>query len=156
MPGKGEMSDLRFAALTSLIIILSYMVAMTVSSLEAVLAYVGSTGSTSISFILPGIFYYKISSPDSPAHQRLMKDRDLGDSDGEYDDDLLDDDDENNPLMSSSIASLRSISRNARKVARIVKPKDLLRKLSLALAIYGVCVMVVCLGTNTFLHTRGK
>lgn len=39
---------------------------MTVESLERVLAYVGSTGSTSISFILPGIFYYKISDPLSP------------------------------------------------------------------------------------------
>src|ERR1700761_7427537 len=47
-PKKGDMSDVRFAILTAAIIIASYLVAMTVSSLEAVLAYVGSTGSTSI------------------------------------------------------------------------------------------------------------
>ncbi|KAH0296917.1 hypothetical protein KCU71_g13667, partial [Aureobasidium melanogenum] len=70
------MSDRRFAIITTVIIILSYIVAMTVSSLSVVLAYVGSTGSTSISFILPGLFYYKISSPDSPHHQRLLKEDD--------------------------------------------------------------------------------
>ncbi|KAJ9625757.1 hypothetical protein H2203_004519 [Taxawa tesnikishii (nom. ined.)] len=75
-PARGEMSETRFAAITTVIIILSYIVAMTVSSLENVLAYVGSTGSTSISFILPGLFYYKISSPDSLHHQRLMKEDD--------------------------------------------------------------------------------
>lgn len=71
-----EMSEVRFAVLTTLIIILSYIVAMTVSSLDKVLAYVGSTGSTAISFILPGLFYYKISAPDSVFHQRLVKDQD--------------------------------------------------------------------------------
>jgi len=58
-----HMSDIRFATLTSLILVLSYLVAMSVSSLEIVLAYVGSTGSTAISFILPGTFYWKISDP---------------------------------------------------------------------------------------------
>jgi len=147
----GEISDIRFAALTTVIIIGSYLVAMTVSSLEAVLAYVGSTGSTSISFILPGLFYYKISAPDSPAHQRLMKDRDDEESDDEDVDDE-EDDVERNPLLSSSISSLRSFRRGAKKVAKRVWPKGLLRKLSLALAIYGVVVMVVCLGTNIFMH----
>jgi amino acid permease len=153
------MSDLRFAVLTSSIIIASYLVAMTVSSLEAVLAYVGSTGSTSISFILPGLFYYKISSPDSPAHQRLMKDNDWGESDDEYDDVIDEDDEEHgegNPLLSSSIASLNSITRGARRAVKRVWPKGLLRKLSLALSIYGVCVMVVCLATNIYMHSQGR
>ena len=61
---RSQMSDTRFAVLTSLVLVLSYIVAMSVSSLETVLAYVGSTGSTAISFILPGIFYWKISDPD--------------------------------------------------------------------------------------------
>jgi hypothetical protein len=157
MPGKGEMSDIRFAALTTLIIILSYLVAMTVSSLEAVLAYVGSTGSTTISFILPGLFYYKISSPDSPAHQRLMKDIDDEDEYMDDEDEAEDDDGEEverNPLLSASVGSLRSIRRSARKVAKRVWPKGLLRKLSLALAIYGFMVMIVCLGTNILIHSK--
>ncbi|KAL8819666.1 MAG: hypothetical protein Q9191_007686 [Dirinaria sp. TL-2023a] len=121
--------DTRFAAITTVIIVLSYIVAMTVSSLEKVLAYVGSTGSTSISFILPGLFYYKISSPDSPLHQKLMKeDDDESDESG---------DDEAGGLLGSRVFK------------RAMRPRQLLRRLSLALAIYGVIVMITCLVTNT-------
>ncbi|KAK5109132.1 hypothetical protein LTR62_007494 [Meristemomyces frigidus] len=151
-----EMTELRFAVITTAIIILSYIVAMTVSSLDKVLAYVGSTGSTSISFILPGLFYYKISSPDSPHHQRLLKDED----DEEYDgsggssgDASPIDADEGDRLQSSNGhrnggSSWRSGL--AAKMKRKQWRRDLLRKLSLALAIYGLCVMVTCLITNTF------
>jgi amino acid permease len=133
-PSADNMSETRFAAITTVIIVLSYIVAMTVSSLEAVLAYVGSTGSTSISFILPGLFYYKISDPDSLHHQRLMKE----DDDEDYDDE--DAANESEGLLSGS-GLLRKLP---------FWRRDILRKLSLALAIYGMCVMVVCLVTNTF------
>jgi amino acid permease len=132
--GAPEMSDVRFAALTTTIIVCSYVVAMTVSSLEKVLAYVGSTGSTSISFILPGLFYYKISSPDSSLHQRLMKE----DDDEDYDSDG------ESASMGGSVVSLKKPWR-----------KTILRKLSLALAIYGFVVMIVCLTTNTFFIASG-
>ena len=124
------MGETRFAAITTTIIVLSYIVAMTVSSLEKVLAYVGSTGSTSISFILPGLFYYKISSPDSPLHQKLMKE----------DDDESDDssDEEGSGLLVGSGI-----------LKRIPGKRQILRQLSLALAIYGVVVMITCLVTNT-------
>ncbi|MCJ1257860.1 hypothetical protein MMC24_005686 [Lignoscripta atroalba] len=128
---KGDgMGETRFAAITTAIIVLSYIVAMTVSSLEKVLAYVGSTGSTSISFILPGLFYYKISSPDSPHHQKLMKEDD-DERDGS-------DDDDDEGLLGAG--GLKGSGWR----------KNLLRRLSLALAIYGVVVMVACLVTNTF------
>jgi amino acid permease len=159
-PGKQrkntELSETRFAAITTAIIVLSYIVSMTVSSLEAVLAYVGSTGSTSISFILPGLFYYKISSPDSPLHQRLLKEEDDfmleqdeeaeprldGDQDADADaDSLL----VNSGLLRRMSASGISLLRKTRRFRR-----KLLRKLSLALAIYGCVVMVTCLVTNTF------
>lgn len=97
---------------------------MTISSLDKVLAYVGSTGSTSISFILPGLFYYKISAPDSPHHQRLAKE-----------DDEESDEEEGGLLGQPSTAPWR---------------KTILRKLSLALGIYGIFVMIVCLGINLF------
>ena len=120
-----SIGELRFAIITTGIIILSYIAAMTVSSLDKVLAYVGSTGSTSISFILPGLFYYKISAPDSPHHQRLAKEDDE-DSDIEEDGGLL---------GQPRAAPWR---------------KTILRKLSLALAIYGIFVMIVCLAINLF------
>ena len=127
------MGDTRFAAITSAIIVASYIVAMTVSSLEKVLAYVGSTGSTSISFILPGLFYYKISSPESPLHQRLMKE----DDDEEAEDSESEDDRQEGDGV---------LAQRRRSIWR----KNLLRRLSLALAVYGVVVMAVCLITNTF------
>ncbi|KAA8892984.1 transmembrane amino acid transporter protein-domain-containing protein [Sphaerosporella brunnea] len=66
IPGRtAEMSDIKFAVISTILIVATYIVAMSVSNLSTVLAYVGSTGSTAISFILPGIFYWKISNPDS-------------------------------------------------------------------------------------------
>lgn len=106
---------------------------MTVSSLDKVLAYVGSTGSTSISFILPGLFYYKISSPESIHHQRLSKDDDEGESD---------DEDEEGSGRKTGFGS------------RIWRER-VLRKMALALAIYGLFVMILCLGTNLFAGASG-
>ena len=126
------MSEPRFAAITAGIVILSYIVAITVDSLSKVLAYVGSTGSTSISFILPGLFYYKISAPDSSLHQRLLKE----DDDEEADEEIEDGREYEGLLGGRGLKS--GIGR-----------RRLLRKLALALAIYGICVMVVCLTINT-------
>jgi amino acid permease len=138
---KNEIGEMRFAIITTIIIVLSYIVAMTVSSLEKVLAYVGSTGSTTISFILPGLFYYKISDPESPHHQRLIKE----------DDDEEDFDDEDVEVAGSESQGMLSGIFNMK--AHRQWRRDILRKMSLGLAIYGVVVMVVCLGTNTFLVT---
>uniref|UniRef100_L2FW79 Amino acid transporter n=1 Tax=Colletotrichum fructicola (strain Nara gc5) TaxID=1213859 RepID=L2FW79_COLFN len=147
-----SMSDIRFAILTSVILILSYITALSVHNLERVLAYVGSTGSTSISFILPGLFYYKISDPDSVHQQRLHKEDDDAD---------IPSDEEDEATMINSIASLGSAASvvvNPRKWNRKWRwdlehiEQDLLRKLALSLAIYGVCVMVVCLIMNIVFH----
>ncbi|KAI9758766.1 MAG: hypothetical protein M4579_002869 [Chaenotheca gracillima] len=135
-----NMSDTRFAAISTAIIVLSYIVAMTVSSLEAVLAYVGSTGSTSISFILPGLFYYKISDPDSPHQQKLLKEND------EVNDD--DDADEDGTRAEADEGLLGNGGEPRGKTS--TWRKSILRQLSLALAIYGIVVMVVCFVTNTF------
>lgn len=121
-----EIGELRFAIITTIIIVLGYTAAMTVSSLDKVLAYVGSTGSTSISFILPGLFYYKISDPESIHHQRLAKE----------------DDDESSGDEEDSLDHRSGAWRRA-----------ILRKLALALTLYGLFVMVLCLGTNLFFTT---
>jgi hypothetical protein len=156
------MSDLRFALITSAILVLSYITALNVSSLDRVLAYVGSTGSTSISFILPGLFYYKISDPNSIHHQRLTKEDDdadtpensggedgfvpsvsalLGSVDGLH-----------SATAAGSGAGPRSRWRWRRKWRWDLEHLEtgFLRKLSLCLAIYGFCVMAVCLVMNTF------
>ena len=124
------MSETRFALITTVIIVCSYIVAMTVSSLATVLAYVGSTGSTSISFILPGLFYYKISAPGSTHEQRFLKEDDETDYERH-------DNSEEDPIARKHRQSWR---------------RRLLRRLSLALALYGIMVMVVCLASNTYFN----
>ncbi len=131
------MSETRFAVLSTTIIVLSYVVAMTVLSLERVLAYVGSTGSTSISFILPGLFYYKISDPDSFLQQKFVKE----DDDGGAEDESVSENGAGAEEDGGLVLGLRRSRRWREKV---------LRRMSLALAIYGVVVMVVCLVTHTF------
>ncbi|KJR86113.1 aspartate/glutamate transporter [Sporothrix schenckii 1099-18] len=156
------MSDMRFALLTTLIIVGSYATALGVSSLDTVLAYVGSTGSTSISFILPGLFYYKISDPDSSHHQRLLKE-----DDDAFESDVSDNDNETDlnadeasllsaggrvPSIAAASASLSRRLRLRRKWRWDLEhlSEGLLRKMALALAIYGICVMIVCLSMNIF------
>lgn len=143
-PKPEDMSDLRFAIITTAVIILTYTVAMLVNNLSYVLAYVGSTGSTSISFILPGLFYYKISSPDSPHHQRLLKDEDDND---EYDGSASEADDRGRSPTPSS----RAWRENWRqKMQRRQCGRSVLRTASLGLACYGFIIMIVCVTTNTF------
>lgn len=61
-----ELPTKKFFILTTLIVVCSYLVAMRVQSLEHVLGFVGATGSTSILFILPGIFGYKLIGSEHP------------------------------------------------------------------------------------------
>lgn len=120
---------------------------MTVSSLDKVLAYVGSTGSTSISFILPGLFYYKISAPDSPHAQRLVKDEDDEGYDSAAGGGGVE---EAGSSPTEEGGGLWRRDSWTQKVRGKQWRQALLRKLSLALAGYGVVVMGVCLVVNTF------
>jgi amino acid permease len=58
---SSEMSSTRHTAITAAIIASGFTIAYFVNDLRLVLAFVGSTGSTTISFILPGLFYWKVS-----------------------------------------------------------------------------------------------
>ena len=165
---KDDMGDTRFAIITTAVIILSYVVAMTVSSLEDVLAYVGSTGSTSISFILPGSFYYKISAPDSTLHQQLLKQED--DFDADEEEAAEEEEEEETPSATEEgngdthnasgtrgeDAGLLGRGARHRRWTGGGSPgptrwrRKWLRRSSLALAVYGLLVMVVCLVTKTF------
>lgn len=154
-------SDLRFAILTTIILILAYIVALTVVSLERVLAYVGSTGSTSISFILPGLFYYKISDPNSIHQQRISKEDDDALSVPESD---VEDADVDEGLLGRSVDSIHSLASGSSVKSKNTKfpwrwrrkwrwdmehlNPEYLRGGALALAVYGVCVMAVCLAMN--------
>ncbi|KAJ2509476.1 hypothetical protein GGI11_005860 [Coemansia sp. RSA 2049] len=60
VPVVHVMTPTKHIAITTGLMLLSYIVSMSVTSLDLVLSFVGSTGSTCISFILPGVFYYKM------------------------------------------------------------------------------------------------
>ncbi|ORX33577.1 transmembrane amino acid transporter protein-domain-containing protein [Kockovaella imperatae] len=58
--GPGDMSRTKFITITVLIVIVSFLIAAEVDELEVVLGFVGSTGSTILSFILPGFFHFAL------------------------------------------------------------------------------------------------
>ncbi|KAF5387351.1 hypothetical protein D9757_005793 [Collybiopsis confluens] len=62
--GSGAMTSTKHTVLTLAIIVSTYTIAYLVDDLKIVLSFVGSTGSTTISFILPGLFYWKMSRGD--------------------------------------------------------------------------------------------
>eukprot|EP01119_Soliformovum_irregulare_P025985 TRINITY_DN9771_c0_g1_i1.p1 TRINITY_DN9771_c0_g1~~TRINITY_DN9771_c0_g1_i1.p1 ORF type:complete len:485 (-),score=103.86 TRINITY_DN9771_c0_g1_i1:8-1462(-) len=55
----------RYIAITVAILILSYGIAFLVKDLDVVFGIVGATGSTTICYILPGLFYVKLHSEES-------------------------------------------------------------------------------------------
>lgn len=57
---RDDMSRAAYVILTSLLLILSYVIAYFCEQVSIVLGVVGATASTSICYILPGIFYYKL------------------------------------------------------------------------------------------------
>lgn len=57
----------RLLAVTVCFLLLSFAVALAVKSLGKVLAFVGATGSTMVSYILPGFCYYYIFDEDTGA-----------------------------------------------------------------------------------------
>jgi len=69
--GPHEMSPLKHTLLTMGIIACGFTVAYFVNDLQLVLSFVGSTGSTTISFILPGLFFWKLTR-DDPEESKLL------------------------------------------------------------------------------------
>lgn len=69
--GAGEMSTFKHAALTIAIVSGGFMVAYFVDNLQMVLSFVGSTGSTTVSFILPGLFFWKLTR-DDPGTSKML------------------------------------------------------------------------------------
>ncbi|KAG0222803.1 hypothetical protein BGX31_008851 [Mortierella sp. GBA43] len=70
--GSTEIPKFKYMAMTIGILVASYVIAMTVSELDLVLSFVGSTGSTAVSFILPGSFYYKLHENDPWTIRKIL------------------------------------------------------------------------------------
>ncbi|KAF8845066.1 vacuolar amino acid transporter 5 [Paxillus ammoniavirescens] len=69
----GDMTTFKHAVLTASIIFFGFIIAYNVDDLQMVLSFVGSTGSTTISFILPGLFFWKLSKDDPTVSRALNK-----------------------------------------------------------------------------------
>lgn len=67
--------DSRFYAITVLLLLATYTLALKIKSFAFVLAIVGATGSTAISFTLPGLFGYKLIGTDSLAVGQVIPPR---------------------------------------------------------------------------------
>lgn len=66
----------RFYIATAMLLLIMYILALYVTSFALVLAIVGATGSTSISFTLPGLFGYKLIGADSLSIGQMISPRD--------------------------------------------------------------------------------
>lgn len=79
-PGEEEQHvsfpDSRFYVITYLLLPLMYAISLRVRSFAFVLALVGATGSTSMSFTLPGLFGYQLIGSNSLAIGQMMSKRD--------------------------------------------------------------------------------
>lgn len=57
---EADIPLVRFVLETAVILLATFLIALFVDSLETVLGFVGATGSTMISFILPAVFFLSI------------------------------------------------------------------------------------------------
>ncbi|KAI8813760.1 transmembrane amino acid transporter protein-domain-containing protein [Cladochytrium replicatum] len=63
------MSRFKFIVISLALLICSYIIAIKVKNLSTVLSLVGATGSTTIGYILPGIFYWRICEDEDIARE---------------------------------------------------------------------------------------
>jgi len=68
-----EMTHFKHTVLTASIVAFGFLIAFFVDDLQLVLSFVGSTGSTTISFILPGLFYWKLTRNDPTVSKFLNR-----------------------------------------------------------------------------------
>lgn len=64
MPHESEQENRKHVALTVFLLILTFLLATFLNSLEMILSLVGATGATGVSFILPGIMAYILAKSD--------------------------------------------------------------------------------------------
>ncbi|GAA94826.1 uncharacterized protein L969DRAFT_97211 [Mixia osmundae IAM 14324] len=72
-PTPHEIPQGKFIAMTVGILVATYTIAMNVQNLSVVLGIVGATGSTTVSFILPGLFFLALFRNDLSAKDRILR-----------------------------------------------------------------------------------
>lgn len=71
--GGDEIPLGRFVLESAALLFATFLIAMFVSSLEIVLGFVGATGSTTISFILPSVFFLSLFKDSESPHDRRLR-----------------------------------------------------------------------------------
>jgi len=71
--GHSEMSKLKHSLLTAAIVFSGFVIAFVVDDLQIVLSFVGATGSTTLSFILPGLFFWELTRRDTTVSKTLNR-----------------------------------------------------------------------------------
>ncbi|KNF03664.1 hypothetical protein PSTG_03184 [Puccinia striiformis f. sp. tritici PST-78] len=137
-----------YVGITAFLLLGSFLIAVNVERLETVLGFVGSTGSTTISYILPGLFFRKLfpaGQSVSPSSQDPNSTPELSNS-GRYSDHQQTED------QVEEHAERRSSNLDERQQAAdlVIEPHQLilLRKLSFALVVAGFVIMIVCFSLN--------
>ncbi|KAJ3203655.1 hypothetical protein HDU67_010015 [Dinochytrium kinnereticum] len=125
--GGGVMTDVRHYAITSGLLVASFLLAVSVEDLGTVLGLVGATGSTTICYILPGILYYKLRSDVDAGEEE--------DLDAAFDDDY--------------------VRRRRRRRRRRLGGPSVLKYAAAGLAVFGVVVMVVCVSVQVAALGKG-
>ncbi|CAH7685578.1 transmembrane amino acid transporter protein-domain-containing protein [Phakopsora pachyrhizi] len=154
--------DYRFFGITTLLLLSSFLISINVERLETVLGFVGSTGSTTISYILPGFYFLKLFPSESSRPMNQAEDESIEElsESGELlqtdqnknlkqqrritnmDDDEFDE--QLNWLMVDKIRLLPSST----MVKLGYRKLRLVRILAKALILIGFFIMVVCLILN--------
>lgn len=117
-----RMSRTRHISISVVLLVASYATAiLSAGQLGSVLSIVGATGSVTIQYILPGLFYWKATEGE------------FAEEDNDAASDTLEDGDGPGPSPSALVFTPASRT---------------MRKLALALAIYGFAVMFVALGAR--------
>ncbi|OAV94920.1 hypothetical protein PTTG_04675 [Puccinia triticina 1-1 BBBD Race 1] len=137
--GDEPISVKLYVGITAFLLLGSFLIAVNVERLETVLGFVGSTGSTTISYILPGLFFRKLfpiglpSSPDLTTNPQL--DRYF---------------DHQQTTEQEATEGCPDILHERQQVDDLIAPHQLvlLRKLSFALVVAGFVIMVVCFSLN--------
>lgn len=131
-PLPQRMSQTRHVSISASFLIAAYSTAiLSAGNLGGVLSIVGATGSVTIQYILPGLFYYYCTQ---------------GEDDEEDDEqDESDTDDEEGRLLEGAAAKP---PRSPRIAAAYTPARRTIRQLALSLAIYGFLVMFIALGVR--------
>jgi len=68
-----DVSLLKYVGMTAGILLATFLISIQVSQLEVVLGFVGATGSTTISFILPALFFIKLFANSENKQDQILR-----------------------------------------------------------------------------------